>query len=110
MPGARRFPLADLAFHGRTKFPATTSSTRLPILSGSDQGQQKPAVKRASKPSDNFPLIFESNSSGDATILKSNLSWTFQMTFAVRSISSVLLTQLIKPSDPAQRNCASSLK
>src|SRR6266446_6439998 len=100
---ARR-PASGCAFHGRRKFPVTTSSGSVPSLFGFDQGQQNPAVRRAVLLLLSSSLIRSSNCSADSTTANSNRSFKFHITFAVLSISSVLFTQLIKPSEPLQRN------
>src|SRR5437762_11927310 len=106
MPAAKR-PAPDFAFHGLQKLPIFTSSTKLPLDNGSDHSQQNPAVNRPVYPFATCALIALSNEIGFSKILNSNSSRIFHRTFAVRSISRVLLTQLIKGAEPAHRNCVS---
>src|SRR5215212_4351314 len=103
MPRAN-LALSGLAFQGLTQSLTTTSGTRVPSSSGSDQGQQKPAVILALLPAPCFSRINASSSSTLSAILNSNASSPSQRILAVSLMPSVLFTQLMNPSEPPQRN------
>jgi hypothetical protein len=107
MPLASRLALGR-AFHGLDHPSISTSATSDPSSRGFDQGQQYPAVSRAVCPSPARCRISPSSSSGESTIRTSKLSSPLHRAFAVRRIPSVFSTQRTNPSEPPQRNCAST--
>ena len=94
------------AFQGIDQSPTLTSGSSWPASSGSDQGQQKPATRRAVAPSPALPRMSVSSSLTEPTTRKSNSSSAGQRTCGVRSSSSVLSTHLMNESEPFERNWA----
>src|SRR5664279_3600620 len=86
----------SLAFQGRSKYPTTTSFTKLPSeFISLLHFQQKPAVSLAEKPNSFFSFIANSSSSGELKILNSKLSSFDQSVFAVLLICKVLSIQFV---------------
>src|SRR4051812_25128483 len=79
----------DLAFQGIAQSPILTSGIKYPSLSGSDHGQQNPAVSLALLPAASLSRIIDSNSCTLSAILKSKSSASHESTLESR-VPSVL--------------------
>src|SRR5271157_267704 len=95
-----RLPASGFAFQGLLKSPTTTSFIKLPFLSGTDQGQQNPAVNLPEYPSLILFFIACSSLNGSSNILKSKSSLLPHNTFAVFLTPKVLFIQLTNASEP----------